>query len=42
MLLQIDRKNNLKRIPKASAHWYAALMRQNGIPDDGAADSGRS
>ena len=31
---QVDRKDNLKRIPKASAHWYAQVMRQNGLPAD--------
>lgn len=30
-LIYIDRKNDLKRIPKLSAHWYSKVCKQNGF-----------
>eukprot|EP00667_Euglena_gracilis_P007140 EG_transcript_7211 len=36
-LVRVDRHNGLRRIPKASALWYAEVMRRNGLPHDAAA-----
>lgn len=30
-LVRVDRSDNLKRIPKASAFWYADVIRRNGL-----------